>query len=253
MCSIFAEQILVEDPVGSAPILSRGELEQYFTTFLKSFESFGITSEFSFTCENEVVVHWSAAATMWERTKTFEGIDYFKFDDSSRACELRAFWDSQKLEQFFQKTMSSQQSLLQASSNVRQTNSSDQLKKGSMKLKFVTPNQHGVGDFLSAGGLIILPFLLSLGSAMTWFSVGFGIFLISYSLLTKYAFGLWRILPFPGHLAIDWFDAFAFAVAPTLLNLHGWDAFYSYLVSVGVVSIVVVTMPQQPQASLRGD
>ncbi len=102
MCSIFAEQILVEDPVGSAPIRSRAQLDQYFTTLLKSFDSFGITSGFSFACGNEVVVRWSGVAAIGERTTTFEGIDYFKFDDTSRACELRAFWDSQKFAQFFQ-------------------------------------------------------------------------------------------------------------------------------------------------------
>ena len=117
-----------------------------------------------------------------------------------------------------------------------------------MPLQFVTPNQHGVGDFAAATGLIVLPFLLGLQSpAMIWVSVGMGLFLIGYSLLTDYRFGILKVLPFPGHLAIDWFDAVVFAASPSALGLHGLDAWYSYAVAAGVVGIVVVTMPHAPK------
>lgn len=118
-----------------------------------------------------------------------------------------------------------------------------------MNLRFVTPNQHGIGDHLAAWGLIALPFLLHLGASSPlaiWISVGMGVFLISYSFLTRYRLDVFKVLSFPGHLAIDWFDAAVFAIAPFALGFRGADFIYYLAVAAAVVAIVVVTMPSQP-------
>lgn len=118
-----------------------------------------------------------------------------------------------------------------------------------MKLQFVTPNQHGIGDHVAACTLIVMPFVLDLGASSPlakWISVGMGVFLISYSLLTKYRLGVLKMLPFPGHLAIDKLDAVIFAVSPFLFHFTGIDFLYYLIVAISVVLIVVVTMPEQP-------
>lgn len=123
-----------------------------------------------------------------------------------------------------------------------------------MTLRFVTPNQHGIGDHLAATGLIVAPFLLGLGASSPlalWISVGMGFFLISYSLITRYRLGIVKLLPFPGHLAIDWFDAVIFFAAPFLFGFSGLDFYYYIAVGISVVGIVVVTMPQQPADQSR--
>ena len=64
-----------------------------------------------------------------------------------------------------------------------------------MKLQFLTPKLHGLLDYAAAGGLIVFPFLLNLGSESPialWLSVAAGAGLIGYSLLTDYAFSVAR-------------------------------------------------------------
>lgn len=73
-----------------------------------------------------------------------------------------------------------------------------------------------------------------------------GVFLVSYSLLTKYRLGVLKVLSFPSHLAIDKIDAVAFAVSPFLFHFSGIDFIYYVVVAISVVLIVLVTMPKQP-------
>ena len=119
-----------------------------------------------------------------------------------------------------------------------------------MNIRFVTPNQHGIGDYVAASTLIVLPFILGLGKSSPLaicISVGMGAFLIAYSLFTRYRLGVVKCLPFRGHLAIDLFDAIVFAVSPLLFGFTGVDLGYYLVVAAGVIVIVVVTLPEQPR------
>lgn len=117
-----------------------------------------------------------------------------------------------------------------------------------MKLQFVTPNQHGIGDHGAASLLIVMTFVLGLGASSLlakWINVGMGVFLVSYSLLTKYRLGVLKVLRFPSHLAIDKIDAMVFVVSPFLFHFSGIDFCY-VIVAISVILIVLVTMPKQP-------
>ena len=110
-----------------------------------------------------------------------------------------------------------------------------------MRLRFISPTLHGVIDYSAGVGLIVIPFLLGLGesnSMALWFSVMTGSAVLVVSALTNYRYGLFRNIPFDGHLAIDLLAATAFMAAPFLLNFEGLDAHY-YWINAAVVYLVV--------------
>lgn len=77
-------------------------------------------------------------------------------------------------------------------------------------------------------------------------SVGVGVFLISYSLLTKYQLGVLKMLSFPSHLAIDKLYALVLAISPRLFPFTSLDFVYFVIVAIRIVLILLVTMPKQP-------
>ncbi len=62
---------------------------------------------------------------------------------------------------------------------------------------------HGVLDFLTAGTLAALPRALGWGERVTNALTNVAIGTLGYSLLTNYEYGVLRVLPMRGHLAID--------------------------------------------------
>ena len=110
-----------------------------------------------------------------------------------------------------------------------------------MKLRFISPNLHGVVDYTAAIGLISLPFLLQLGDtqpAALWLSVVMGAAVVLVSLLTDYRLSMAKTIPFDLHLAIDLAAATTFMLAPFLFHLEGLDAYY-YWANAAVVYLVV--------------
>src|SRR6185437_13204064 len=82
-----------------------------------------------------------------------------------------------------------------------------------MNIRFLTPTWHGLVDYLAAVELLIIPFVLRLGTSAPlakWLAVATGLAVILVGLLTDYKLGLVRIIPFRMHLAIDTAVATAF-------------------------------------------
>ena len=110
-----------------------------------------------------------------------------------------------------------------------------------MTLRFISPTMHGVVDYSAAVGLISMPFLLGLGSSTPmalWLSVITGIAVVVASSMTNYKLGLFRVIPFQGHLAIDLSVATFFMIAPFIFQMSGFDAYY-YWANATVVFLVV--------------
>ncbi len=110
-----------------------------------------------------------------------------------------------------------------------------------MKLRIISPTFHGIIDYSAGVGLIIAPFLLSLGESSPlaiWISVTVGVTVLLASGLTDYRYGLFRTIPFDGHLAIDLIAATAFMIVPFALEFEGLDMIY-YLINAAVVYLVV--------------
>lgn len=118
-----------------------------------------------------------------------------------------------------------------------------------MKLRFISPTMHGLVDYGAAVGLILIPFALGLGesnSMALWFSVATGAAVVVVSVLTDYRYGLFRTIPFDGHLTIDLLAATAFMAAPFLFGFEGLDAHYYWINAAVVYLVVALTENKEP-------
>lgn len=103
-------------------------------------------------------------------------------------------------------------------------------------------------DYLAAAELLTMPFVLGLGASAPlakWLAIGTWLAVILTSPLTDDKYGVVRILPYKGHLAIDTAVATAFALAPTLFDFTGLDAWFYWLNAAAVFVVVAVSMPGQ--------
>lgn len=124
-----------------------------------------------------------------------------------------------------------------------------------MSLRFITPNQHGILDFLVGTALIVAPSVLGLGASNPlafWLSVVTGVAVFALSLMTDYRFGLARIIPFWGHLTVDGIVGAAFVVAPGVIGFSGLDAWYYWVNGLAVLIVVALGLTQQPDETQAG-
>ena len=99
-----------------------------------------------------------------------------------------------------------------------------------MKLRIINPTIHGLIDYSAAVGLITVPFLLGLGNSSfvaVWLSVTTGITVILASMMTDYKLGMFKVIPFDGHLALDLTVATIFMAIPVIFDLTGICLLYT--------------------------
>lgn len=120
-----------------------------------------------------------------------------------------------------------------------------------MKLQFLNPTLHGVLDYLAAGALIVLPFLLGFDGIERWLSVAGGAGLILYSLITDYTFGLVKLVPFDLHLLLDLMAGGAFIAAPFALGFGMAATIYYPVMAAGVVAVVAFSARDRIPAGSR--
>jgi len=111
-------------------------------------------------------------------------------------------------------------------------------------MRFINSTLHGLLDYAAATALIIAPFLLGLAEQSVfahWFSVAAGAGLIVYSLITKYAYSMAKIIPFKIHLMFDLAAAVVFLLAPFLFGFEGIVAGYYWVMGAGVVMVVLLS------------
>jgi hypothetical protein len=95
---------------------------------------------------------------------------------------------------------------------------------------------HGVLDFLTAGTLVALPRALGWGERVTNMLTSVAIGTLGYSLLTDYEYGMLRVLPMKGHLAIDAMSGVALCAAPALFPEEDRST-HAALVALGLFEI----------------
>lgn len=120
-----------------------------------------------------------------------------------------------------------------------------------MNIRILSPALHGVLDYAAAAGLIVLPLILDIAAVSPLaaaLSIAGGVALIAYSLLTDYRFGVFRLLPFHVHLALDLAAAAAFAIAPFVFGWSGLVLGYYLFMAAGVVVVVLLSRANEGNA-----
>lgn len=116
-----------------------------------------------------------------------------------------------------------------------------------MDPRFVTKNMHALLDYPVAVSLTVAPFLLGLGSSnplATWLAVGTGVAALVLTLLTDHKLGVYRVLPYSFHLAVDFLVGAVFLLAPTAFGFNGVDALYYWANGAAVMLVVSLHKPE---------
>jgi len=115
-------------------------------------------------------------------------------------------------------------------------------------IRFINAELHGILDYISAFSFIVIPLLLKFQETSPlalYLSIGAGIFLISYSLLTNYSLGVIKLIPFPIHVfVLDILVAIGFLIAPVVFGFEGMIRWYYFALGAIVPFLVLVTDPR---------
>jgi len=108
-------------------------------------------------------------------------------------------------------------------------------------MRFITKQIHAFLDYPVAIALIVLPFLLGLGSSnplALQLSVATGVAALILTILTNHQLGLIRVIPYKVHLMVDFLVGIVFILAPFLLSFKGLDAYFYWLNGAAVLLVV---------------
>lgn len=114
-------------------------------------------------------------------------------------------------------------------------------------MKFVTKRIHAFLDYPVALALMVLPFLLGLGSSnplALYLSLGTGVAAFILTLLTDHHLGVFRVVPYKIHLMVDFLVAMVFILVPFVLSFDGLDAYYYWINGIAVLIVVSLHKPQ---------
>ncbi|MEQ9425080.1 MAG: hypothetical protein RJQ09_11720 [Cyclobacteriaceae bacterium] len=118
-------------------------------------------------------------------------------------------------------------------------------------MKFVTKQIHAYLDYPVAVALMILPFLLGLGSSNPFalqLSLIVGIAALVLTLLTDHHLGVYRVIPYKVHLLVDFLVGVTFVAAPFILSFSGIDAYYYWINGGTVLTVVSMHKPEPTYA-----
>lgn len=112
-----------------------------------------------------------------------------------------------------------------------------------MNIRFVTKTVHAFLDYPVALSLVATPFLLGLGRGNPlglWVSVATGVAAFILTLFTDHRTGVFRVLPYWLHLAVDRLVGIVFVAVPFALGLRGLDAWYYWANGAAVLLVTLV-------------
>ncbi|MQQ08852.1 hypothetical protein GFB49_10330 [Epibacterium sp. SM1979] len=122
-----------------------------------------------------------------------------------------------------------------------------------MSLKFVTKSIHAYLDYPVALTLMAAPFALGLGAAnplALWLSVITGAAAFVLTVLTDHHLGIFRVLPYSVHLAVDGAVGATFLLAPMVFGFEGLDAYYYWVNGLAVAIVVGLHKPEPEGATV---
>ena len=114
-------------------------------------------------------------------------------------------------------------------------------------MRFISRSLHAWLDYPVALGLVTLPFLLGLGSQQPIALaispiVGLAAFVLT--LFTDHELGLFRVLPYRFHQAVDLAVGLLFLAIPFAFGLTGLDAAYYWINGAAVVAVIGLSAPE---------
>ena len=119
--------------------------------------------------------------------------------------------------------------------------------------RFITKTIHAYLDYPVALGLMIMPFILNLGSANPmafWLSFIAGIAAFGLTLLTDHQLGVLRVLPYKLHLTVDFLVGVVFVISPFALGLSGLEAAYYWVLGGTVLAVVSLHKPEEDTVAM---
>ncbi|MEM8795137.1 MAG: hypothetical protein AAGE61_06190 [Pseudomonadota bacterium] len=119
-----------------------------------------------------------------------------------------------------------------------------------MTIRFVSKTIHAYLDYPVAFSLMAMPFLLGLGGSnpvALWLSVATGIAAFILTILTDHHLGVFKVLPYSVHLAVDRLVGLVFVAMPFALGFAGLDLIY-YLAN--GLAVLLVTSLHKPEKEL---
>ncbi len=123
-----------------------------------------------------------------------------------------------------------------------------------MNIRFVTKTVHAFLDYPVALSLFATPFILGLGNSnplALWLSVVTGVAAFAMTLLTDHKTGVFRVLPYWLHVAVDRTVGLVFAAAPFVLGFTGLDAWYYWANAAAVLLVTfVLNAPEDERNAL---
>lgn len=114
-------------------------------------------------------------------------------------------------------------------------------------MRFVTRKIHAFLDYPVAFALIALPFILGLGASnplalLISPIVGVAAFLLT--VFTDHELGLFRVLSYRFHQAVDLLVGVSFLLLPLAFGFSGLDAAYYLANGVAVVAVIALSKPE---------
>lgn len=113
-------------------------------------------------------------------------------------------------------------------------------------MRFLSTRVHGVLDYVVGLILVLLPRLLGFqtGGPEQKIPMILGVSALVYSLITRYEFGLIKVLPFRFHLTLDFFSGVILATSPWVFDFA--DRVWAPHLVFGLFEIaaVVLTHPE---------
>lgn len=110
-------------------------------------------------------------------------------------------------------------------------------------IRFITGFAHGFVDYAGALVLITIPVIANfqaLSSLAFWLSIGAGLALLTYSLLTDYALSFKKLIPLKLHLALDIFASVMFLIVSFTFGFEGLVRLF--FLANGVLVLVAVLL-----------
>ena len=111
-------------------------------------------------------------------------------------------------------------------------------------IRFITSFTHGLVDYAGAFVLLTIPAIANFQATSAlayWLSMGAGITLLIYSLLTDYTLSLKKLIPLKIHLILDALASATFLIVPFIFGFEGLIQLFFLANGVLVLLAVLLT------------